>query len=158
MLDQCGKRLTAWRKQQRLSQRELCAALEVSRGYLSDIEGGRSEPSRNLLIKLQEKFGVRADYILYGMGDPVETASPHLAKPAPLDPLILIFCGTAVKRVYAELDRDLSEENHFHEAVWVYNELISRMQNPDDGDELEALLPDIRQMLKERLLAQQPER
>lgn len=153
MLEQCGQRLIAWRKEQRLSQRALCAALEVSRGYLSDIEGGRSDPSRNFLIKLQEKFGVRADYILYGTGDPVETAGPQPAKPAPLDPILLMFCGGAVRRVYAELGRELSDETHFNEAVLIYNELMARMQNPEDGDEMEALLPEIRQALKERLLA-----
>lgn len=146
-----SQRLKLWRESQRLTQRTLCAALDVSQSYIGNIEAGRSEPSRNFLIKLQEKFGVRADYILYGTGDPVETASPHLAKPAPLDPLLLMICGATVRKVYAELGRDLLEENHFNEAVWVYNELMSRLPDPEDGDAMEAILPEIQQMLKERL-------
>jgi transcriptional regulator with XRE-family HTH domain len=153
MREEYGLRLSAWRKQQRLSQRALCAALEVSQGYISDIEAGRSEPSRNFLIKLQEKFGVRADYILYGDGEPLAAEAETNAKSAKLDPLLLMLCGGAVRRVYAELEYDLSPENHFAEAVWVYNELLSRMENPEDGDEMEAVLPEIRQVLKARLQA-----
>lgn len=153
MNNESGQRLKFWRESQNLTQRNLCAALDVSQSYIGNIESGRSEPSRNFLIKLQEKFGVRADYILYGTGDPVEAAGPKLAKPAPLDPILLMYCGAAVRRVYAELGRNLSDETHLHEAVLIYNELIARMQNPEDGDEMEALLPEMRQALKERLLA-----
>lgn len=63
-----GKRLTQWRKSQSLSQRQLGEALSVSRGYIGDIEAGRSEPSRGFLQKLTEKYGVRSDWILNGTG------------------------------------------------------------------------------------------
>ncbi|SDY54664.1 XRE family transcriptional regulator [Citreimonas salinaria] len=61
-----GQRLKAWRGQQKLSQRRLGSELGVSQGYISDIEAGRSEPSRNFLRKLSERFGVSADWLLYG--------------------------------------------------------------------------------------------
>jgi transcriptional regulator with XRE-family HTH domain len=126
--------------------------MDVSQGYISDIEAGRSEPSRNFLIRLQEKFGLRADYILYGKGDPVapETPAPP-PRPAPLDQFKLMICGEEVRKIYAALGLDLPSETHFKEGVWFYNELLSRMDDPEDGDELEALLPDIIEMLKARL-------
>lgn len=145
-----GQRLREWRESQKLSQRKLSSDLGVSRGYIGDIEAGRSEPSRNFLMKLQEKFGVRADYILYGMGDPV-AAEPPPPKPARPDPMILMICGTEVRKVYAGLGLDLPSDTLFEEAVWFYNELLSRMKNPEDGHELEALLPDIQLMMKARL-------
>ncbi|KJS43518.1 MAG: hypothetical protein VR71_09990 [Roseovarius sp. BRH_c41] len=124
--------------------------MEVSQGYIGDIEAGRSEPSRNFLIRLQGRFGLRADYILYGEGDPVAAEPPPPTR-ARLDPMILMICGTEVRKVYADLGLDLPSDTHFKEGVWFYNELLSRMENPEDGDELEALLPDIRQLLKTRL-------
>lgn len=65
-----GQRLAAWRKEQKLSQRALGSVLGVSQGYIGDIEAGRSEPSRNFLQALTERFGVSADWILYGVGIP----------------------------------------------------------------------------------------
>jgi phage repressor protein C with HTH and peptisase S24 domain len=63
-----SKRLIEWRKSLALTQIGLAAAIGVSRGYIGDIEAGRSEPSRGFLQKLTEKYGVRADWILYGTG------------------------------------------------------------------------------------------
>lgn len=65
-----GLRLSAWRKEKGLSQRALGSVLGVSQGYIGDIESGRSEPSRNFLRNLAERFGVSADWILYGTGSP----------------------------------------------------------------------------------------
>ena len=71
-----GLRLTEWRKRQKISQRALSDRLEVSRGYISDIEAGRSEPSRNFLKKLTETFNVSADWVLYGVGEDVRRDDP----------------------------------------------------------------------------------
>lgn len=65
-----GQRLATWRKAQSLSQRALGSVLGVSQGYISDIEAGRSEPSRNFLRALSERFGVSSDWVLYGVGVP----------------------------------------------------------------------------------------
>ncbi|MWP38076.1 helix-turn-helix domain-containing protein [Rhodobacter sphaeroides] len=69
-----GQRLRAWREAQNLTQRAFSSALGVSRGYVGDIEARRSEPSRNFLQRLSEKFGISADWLLYGRGEP--TAPP----------------------------------------------------------------------------------
>lgn len=66
----CGQRLKAWRDERQLSQRALGSVLGVSQGYIGNIEAGRSEPSRNFLQALSERFGVSADWILYGVGVP----------------------------------------------------------------------------------------
>ncbi|MES2434216.1 MAG: XRE family transcriptional regulator [Pseudomonadota bacterium] len=65
-----GHRIALWRKESKLSQRALGSVLGVSQGYIGDIEAGRSEPSRNFLQALSERFGVSADWILYGVGVP----------------------------------------------------------------------------------------
>ncbi|WP_323036213.1 helix-turn-helix transcriptional regulator [Pararhodobacter sp.] len=149
-----GERLKTWRQAQKLSQRELSAELSVSRGYIGDIEAGRSEPSRNFLISLQEKFGVRADYILYGEGSPVAASADPAAQPANRarpDPLLLMICGGAVSAEYSSAKLKLTPDDHFNQAVWIYDTLISRMKNPADGDELEQLLPEIRRELRKKI-------
>lgn len=65
-----GRRLKEWRESNNLSQRALGSVMGVSQGYIGNIEAGRSEPSRNFLQNLTERFGVSADWILYGTGVP----------------------------------------------------------------------------------------
>jgi phage repressor protein C with HTH and peptisase S24 domain len=76
-----GQRLKDWRESQSLSQRELGSVLGVSQGYIGNIEAGRSEPSRNFLQSLTERFGVSADWLLFGVGLPqAERASGFEAR------------------------------------------------------------------------------
>ncbi|MDQ7775198.1 MAG: XRE family transcriptional regulator [Paracoccus aminovorans] len=65
-----GHRLSAWRKEKGMTQRELSSVLGVSKGYIGDIEACRSQPSRNFLQSLTERFGLSADWVLYGTGLP----------------------------------------------------------------------------------------
>nr|WP_297773052.1 helix-turn-helix transcriptional regulator [uncultured Roseovarius sp.] len=144
-----GQRLALWRKNKGLSQRALGSAMDVSQGYIGDIEGGRCEPSRNFLIRLQERFGLRADYILYGAGDPVAPETPPPRTRA--DDMVLMISGVEVGKVYAEFGLNLSKDALWKEGTWFCNELVARMKYPDDGDELEALLPEVRELLRTRL-------
>lgn len=76
-----GHRLKSWREAQPLTQRALASVLGVSQGYIGNIEAGRSEPSRNFLQALSERFGVSADWILYGVGVPnTERAAGFVAR------------------------------------------------------------------------------
>lgn len=61
-----GQRIAAWRKQAGLSQRALGAAISVSQGYISDIESGRSGPSREFLAAVSEKLGLNPAWVLDG--------------------------------------------------------------------------------------------
>jgi transcriptional regulator with XRE-family HTH domain len=47
-------------------QQELAEFLEVSQGQLSKIERGKLAPTPEILIRLVEKFGKTADWILMG--------------------------------------------------------------------------------------------
>lgn len=153
-----GQRLASWRKEYGLTQRALGSALAVSQGYISDIEAGRSEPSRNFLQRLSEHFGVSADWVLYGAGEAVPEPRPDSpAQPTTSpDPLLLMICGSAVARVYAALERPLPRDEHYRQALWVLGQVQARMKDPDDGDELEAVLPQVRDLLTTRLLSGNP--
>jgi transcriptional regulator with XRE-family HTH domain len=62
-----GDRIREFRKRKRLTQEDFAEALGYSQGYLTEIETGKKEPSREVLKKIHEKFGVSTDYFLYGL-------------------------------------------------------------------------------------------
>ncbi len=115
--------------------------LGVSQGYIGDIEAGRSEPSRNFLTTLQEKFGVPTDYILYGT---------RAHKPAP-DRLRLMLCGAMVREEHARADRTLSDEALFAQAIDLYELIPTLIDDPEDGDALEAITPQLRDVIRKKI-------
>ena len=74
----CGKRLREWRKSKGFSQRDLAKELDVSQSYVGNIEAGRSEPSRNFLRALSDRFNVSADWLLTGIGSAEAGLPPDL--------------------------------------------------------------------------------
>lgn len=57
-------RLRELRKRKKLSAEKMAEILGISVPYLYDLENGRRRLNQDLLVKLYEKFGVSADYIL----------------------------------------------------------------------------------------------
>ncbi|MER6735955.1 helix-turn-helix domain-containing protein [Streptomyces puniciscabiei] len=53
-----GDLLRRWRKQRLLSQNDLAVKAEISARHLSFIENGRSEPSREVVLRLAETLGL----------------------------------------------------------------------------------------------------
>src|SRR4051812_49824673 len=53
-----GRLLRSWRDARRLSQMELSLEAEVSTRHLSFVETGRSQPSRELIVRLAEHLDV----------------------------------------------------------------------------------------------------
>jgi transcriptional regulator with XRE-family HTH domain len=53
-----GDLLRDWRQRRRLSQLDLASEAEISTRHLSFLETGRSQPSREMLLKLAEQLGI----------------------------------------------------------------------------------------------------
>ena len=64
-----GERIKEFRIGKGLKQIDLKNSLGYSQGFISEIERGVKEPSRDFLIKLSEKYGISSDYVLYGSED-----------------------------------------------------------------------------------------
>jgi transcriptional regulator with XRE-family HTH domain len=62
------QRIRAVRKEARLSQQEFAEALEISQSYVSSLEQGGREASRNVIDKLMERFGVSPSWLHTGQG------------------------------------------------------------------------------------------
>lgn len=64
-----GERIKEFRRRKDRTQKEFVGPLGYSYSYLSDIERGKAEPSREFLKKLTEVYGISSDYVLYGSED-----------------------------------------------------------------------------------------
>src|SRR4029434_1204007 len=53
-----GDHLREWRQRRRLSQLDLALEAEISTKHLSFLETGRSQPSREMVLKLAEQLDV----------------------------------------------------------------------------------------------------
>ena len=62
-----GNRIALLRRQSKLSQRELAAALQVSPSAVGMYEQGRRVPTAELLVAIAALFGVSTDYLLTGV-------------------------------------------------------------------------------------------
>jgi len=62
-----SKNLTYLRKERKLNQQGVAAAIGISRSTLADYETGKSEPTASLLAKLSEFFDVTIDELVNGL-------------------------------------------------------------------------------------------
>src|SRR3954470_24320649 len=53
-----GDHLRDWRQRRRLSQLDLAREAEISTKHLSFLEAGRSQPSRDMVLRLAERLDV----------------------------------------------------------------------------------------------------
>ena len=51
-----------------ITQRELAASLEISQGYISQLESGEKQPTYSLAAKLQEKYDIPIRWFIRGEG------------------------------------------------------------------------------------------
>jgi len=59
-----GKNLKKIRTQKQMSQGDIARALEVDKGYISNIENGKKNPTLSTLARLAEALGVGVDDLL----------------------------------------------------------------------------------------------
>ena len=59
--EQLGKNMKRIRAKKKMSQGDIARALEVDRGYISNIENGKKNPTIATIQKLANALGVSAD-------------------------------------------------------------------------------------------------
>ncbi|KKR53519.1 MAG: hypothetical protein UT90_C0007G0001 [Parcubacteria group bacterium GW2011_GWA1_40_21] len=62
--EQLGKNMKRIRVKKKMSQGDIARALEVDRGYISNIENGKKNPTLATIQKLANALGVSADELL----------------------------------------------------------------------------------------------
>jgi transcriptional regulator with XRE-family HTH domain len=68
-LEAFGRRVRSIREALRLKQNEFAAGLELSEGYICQIEKGKGNPTYEFFYKLVSKYNVSLDYLFYGNSD-----------------------------------------------------------------------------------------
>ena len=84
MQSEFGSILKEWRKVRRFSQLDLSLEAELSSRHLSFLESGRSNPSREMVLRLSEALGlprITANHALHAAG--FAPVYPDLSEDAP---------------------------------------------------------------------------
>lgn len=116
-----GDRIATYRKRNKLSQQQFADSIGVSRGYIGDIERGRSEPSSNFLTLLTSNFNISIDWVLTGEGSMLRHSS------TPIDEMD----SEGVALIFDGLNNDQKRE------------VISVIREKKRVNELERLLRDL---------------
>ena len=61
---QLGQNLKQIRTEKHISQGDIARTLKVSRGYISNIENGKMNPTLSTIVKLAKAIGIQADALL----------------------------------------------------------------------------------------------
>ena len=72
-----GEKIRKLRKAKKWSQAELAEKAGVHTTYMNRLEGGKSNPSAEVIKKLGALLGVTADYLLYETIEEEESARPE---------------------------------------------------------------------------------
>jgi len=64
-----NKRLKQVRETTKLSQKAFAQELGIAQSVIAEIETGKNEPSRNLMIRLKKCYKVSIDWLLTGEGE-----------------------------------------------------------------------------------------
>ena len=144
-----GARLREERERVETSQAVFAAKLGQSRKSQIRYEAGDRTPDGDYLAAASA-IGVDILYVLTGVrADPSwrVTAPQRIA----VDPIRFRICLDLVAEEYRTAGIDLPQMAQGMEAVWIYNQLTTRITDPEDGDELEATIPLLRHLLRKRL-------
>lgn len=68
-LQEFGKRVRAVREQMHIKQNEFAASLDLSEGYICQIEKGKANPTYEFFYRLVSKYNASMDYLFYGKGE-----------------------------------------------------------------------------------------
>src|ERR1700688_2617872 len=71
-----GERVRELRDRQRLTQEDLAERSDISKGFLSDIENDKRNPSAEYLLRIANALGASMDYLLTGEYHDERVASP----------------------------------------------------------------------------------
>ncbi|MCX7301337.1 MAG: helix-turn-helix transcriptional regulator [Rhodobacterales bacterium] len=145
-----GKRIYDERKRLKLSQSAFAEAGNVSKGSQILYEKG-SAPTADYLAGIA-LAGADVLFILTGVrADP--GVPRDIGKSVTVDRFRYKLCFAIIAEEYQAADIPLDPMAQGIEAMTMYSELMARATDPDDGDEMEAIIPLLRHMLRKRLRA-----
>ncbi len=145
-----GQRLREVRKRSGDMDRESFAAtLGVSAKTLANYERGDNEPPSSVLCMYRDTYSINLNWLLSGDGEMLNGAAN--LQPLSLDDWTMRRLATVVTSTYEDSKIPISPENVTVEASRLYNILVGQMNDPEDREEVEALIPHLKHTLRKRL-------
>jgi transcriptional regulator with XRE-family HTH domain len=142
-----GRRIAAWRKTLGWSQQRLADTVGVSRGYLGDVEAGRSEPSGALLTALTSATDVSADWLLTGEGEMLRRPAGAVRDEPAARYQVEAESDASWERRIAMLSALLADLSPEHREA-ILADALSRAATAQQLAELGQALADIRESLR----------
>ncbi|MHA6481095.1 helix-turn-helix domain-containing protein [Paenibacillus sp. strain BS8-2] len=88
-----GERIRKLRKEKKLTMKQLGAKFNLAESTISGYENETRKPDLELIDKLADYFGVKADYILGRTDDPTPSFTPNKELVADSDAFSIAFLG-----------------------------------------------------------------
>lgn len=148
-MDTIGDRLKSERLRLGLTQDAFSRAGGSSKPSQVRYERGERFPDGDYFSRIA-LIGADLLYILTGERTPEGDDSSRDAAQG-IDKLLFMLCANAVEMEYKSARHRLPRMMHLSETVWAYNELLLRLADPSDGDEVETVLPQIKHLIRKRL-------
>ncbi|MBA5777102.1 hypothetical protein H2509_08165 [Stappia sp. F7233] len=120
-------------------------------GTLNKYLAGTSHPPFSNMVKIGQLRGWSLAWLATGEG--AELLDPSRPQRRPVDDWTMRRAAAVVTSVYEEMKIAITPENVAVEAAGIYNDLMTRVADPDDQAEIEAALPQLRHLLRKRLAA-----
>lgn len=131
----------------------LADAIDTPRRTLGDWVSGSSEPKASALGKIAQATGVNMNWLVLGEGDK-ERGS--LAAQTTIDEALIERLSRVVEQVYREAEQKIPPARLVRETITLYNQLCERVSDPNDREEMETTLPQLRYLLRKRLTEAEP--
>lgn len=147
-----GQRLSDIRKALGFESRKAFAAiLEMHPDTLGGYERGQNEPDSEYMAMYHRRFGVNVSWLVSGEGNMF--VDPAKASPSSrtVDKAIMHRLGRLVATVHKAEGVKLPPEAIVAEAADLYNELVKRVTDWTDADEIEAVMPQLERLLVRKL-------
>ncbi|WP_288550147.1 XRE family transcriptional regulator [uncultured Brachyspira sp.] len=143
------KRLKNFREKNNYSQKKLADILEIPQRTLSNYETGRTEPSLNILKKL-DKLGCSFNYLIYGDDGKVEDIKDLQIKEYTSD----ITSKTEDNNEWKGLSSSYLLEDSYNENVNIPKKLeLINIKNITSSSDIAVLIPEGLSQYKDNLMA-----
>jgi len=105
LLETTGSRIRALRERRRLTLEKLAELTSISRGFLSEVENNKRNPSAEYLLRIANALGASVDFLLRGATETTPVRMPTVIPPE------LAMVGDELDLSYAEVVRLLDAHN-----------------------------------------------
>jgi len=132
-------------------QRDVFALkIGISSQGLGNYERGDRTPDADVLSACCSVFGIDAHWLLTGQGEMFSDPTLIAKAAPPVFPAVMELLYKLVEEVNKQHHYKLSPAQTSHQAAELYNELITRITDITDMEEVDSIIPQLRHLYSKR--------